>query len=179
MIRRPPRSTLFPYTTLFRSVSGGYGETYAYNAAGQAEKHTITGGVSQTYTYGYKTDAARTPESVTVSGRSVKMQSDVSGRNTGKEIYNGAEKIAEERITYRKAGDHATNMPCTVWFGDKTNGKYQVKESVRYAYDNMGNIEKVYENGELAVRYQYDDPSEKNGQKKVPEAMLRGPSFNQ
>src|SRR5690349_24234536 len=25
MIRRPPRSTLFPYTTLFRSVMGGYG----------------------------------------------------------------------------------------------------------------------------------------------------------
>src|SRR3712207_8427457 len=25
MIRRPPRSTLFPYTTLFRSVSGGGG----------------------------------------------------------------------------------------------------------------------------------------------------------
>src|SRR5256885_13040699 len=25
MIRRPPRSTLFPYTTLFRSVSGRFG----------------------------------------------------------------------------------------------------------------------------------------------------------
>src|SRR3712207_9325239 len=24
MIRRPPRSTLFPYTTLFRSANGGY-----------------------------------------------------------------------------------------------------------------------------------------------------------
>src|SRR5258708_21013770 len=24
MIRRPPRSTLFPYTTLFRSLSGGH-----------------------------------------------------------------------------------------------------------------------------------------------------------
>jgi F0F1-type ATP synthase beta subunit len=24
MIRRPPRSTLFPYTTLFRSVEGEY-----------------------------------------------------------------------------------------------------------------------------------------------------------
>src|SRR5688572_32371017 len=24
MIRRPPRSTLFPYTTLFRSVNGGH-----------------------------------------------------------------------------------------------------------------------------------------------------------
>src|SRR3712207_7287317 len=25
MIRRPPRSTLFPYTTLFRSIYGGWG----------------------------------------------------------------------------------------------------------------------------------------------------------
>src|SRR5260370_23815405 len=29
MIRRPPRSTLFPYTTLFRSDSGGTGERAA------------------------------------------------------------------------------------------------------------------------------------------------------
>src|SRR5690349_23439985 len=27
MIRRPPRSTLFPYTTLFRSVHNGYDDT--------------------------------------------------------------------------------------------------------------------------------------------------------
>src|SRR5688572_32308211 len=27
MIRRPPRSTLFPYTTLFRSVGGSWGIT--------------------------------------------------------------------------------------------------------------------------------------------------------
>src|SRR3712207_8887486 len=27
MIRRPPRSTLFPYTTLFRSMFNGYGHT--------------------------------------------------------------------------------------------------------------------------------------------------------
>src|SRR2546430_5509792 len=27
MIRRPPRSTLFPYTTLFRSAAGGRGGT--------------------------------------------------------------------------------------------------------------------------------------------------------
>src|SRR3712207_7471216 len=27
MIRRPPRSTLFPYTTLFRSQKGGTGKT--------------------------------------------------------------------------------------------------------------------------------------------------------
>src|SRR5947209_16243865 len=29
MLLRPPRSTLFPYTTLFRSVLGGEGETVA------------------------------------------------------------------------------------------------------------------------------------------------------
>src|SRR5256885_5259728 len=28
MIRRPPRSTLFPYTTLFRSVSPGAGDAW-------------------------------------------------------------------------------------------------------------------------------------------------------
>src|SRR2546430_9339173 len=29
MIRRPPRSTLFPYTTLFRSLSGSIGDVVA------------------------------------------------------------------------------------------------------------------------------------------------------
>src|SRR3712207_8423894 len=56
MIRRPPRSTLFPYTTLFRSTTGaiGYvdfsdakasGLSYAQvkNAAGQYKEPTIEG----------------------------------------------------------------------------------------------------------------------------------------
>src|SRR2546430_8920881 len=30
MIRRPPRSTLFPYTTLFRSLSNQYNRGYFY-----------------------------------------------------------------------------------------------------------------------------------------------------
>src|SRR3712207_7930829 len=32
MIRRPPRSTLFPYTTLFRSQSSGYRDAYRSTA---------------------------------------------------------------------------------------------------------------------------------------------------
>src|SRR2546426_12006497 len=32
MIRRPPRSTLFPYTTLFRSVTGARNDGQALNA---------------------------------------------------------------------------------------------------------------------------------------------------
>src|SRR2546430_9926178 len=33
MIRRPPRSTLFPYTTLFRSVQDGAGVTHREHVA--------------------------------------------------------------------------------------------------------------------------------------------------
>src|SRR3712207_981714 len=36
MIRRPPRSTLFPYTTLFRSVPSGASPTKAGAAVGEA-----------------------------------------------------------------------------------------------------------------------------------------------
>src|SRR3712207_9392310 len=41
MIRRPPRSTLFPYTTLFRSDI----ELGALGAAGEAEDHDHARGV--------------------------------------------------------------------------------------------------------------------------------------
>src|SRR6266487_3486022 len=46
MIRRPPRSTLFPYTTLFRSVPGGAQETsglpiaHLADLADRSEEHT-------------------------------------------------------------------------------------------------------------------------------------------
>src|SRR5260370_28875910 len=36
MIRRPPRSTLFPYTTLFRSVGGSSGPQLKFNGMGVA-----------------------------------------------------------------------------------------------------------------------------------------------
>src|SRR2546429_6283591 len=38
MIRRPPRSTLFPYTTLFRSLFKGV-RTYTLTPAGNATTH--------------------------------------------------------------------------------------------------------------------------------------------
>src|SRR2546430_5953376 len=52
MIRRPPRSTLFPYTTLFRSIIGRYanrighaeftldGKTYKLAKNNRSEEHT-------------------------------------------------------------------------------------------------------------------------------------------
>ena len=44
MIRRPPRSTLFPYTTLFRSVGsfdGGFGASYLARSVGQKKAREI------------------------------------------------------------------------------------------------------------------------------------------
>src|SRR2546421_4376386 len=39
MIRRPPRSTLFPYTTLFRSQRAGIGARHVKHAAARADGH--------------------------------------------------------------------------------------------------------------------------------------------
>ena len=137
-------------------VSDGYGENIEYDEVGALKKRTIVGSVSQVYNYTYKTDSERAIESIAFDNVNVKPKLDIFDRNKGKEILFNNAKIAEENISYRKVGDHATQMPSTIWFGDKANGSYQVKDSVRYAYDKMGNIEKVYENGELAIRYHYD-----------------------
>src|SRR5258708_31824202 len=50
MIRRPPRSTLFPYTTLFRSLlrghdrHGHFGEIVAHQVVDGAAAHELRGG---------------------------------------------------------------------------------------------------------------------------------------
>src|SRR3989454_9298726 len=41
MIRRPPRSTLFPYTTLFRSVLAPLVETYGVSGAEGPVRETV------------------------------------------------------------------------------------------------------------------------------------------
>src|SRR2546426_1336569 len=43
MIRRPPRSTLFPYTTLFRSGGPRPARAQARRSAGRRRHHSITG----------------------------------------------------------------------------------------------------------------------------------------
>src|ERR1043165_261323 len=44
MIRRPPRSTLFPYTTLFRSVGAADHDVGVLSEHGQRVDHGIGGG---------------------------------------------------------------------------------------------------------------------------------------
>ncbi|MBO5045449.1 MAG: RHS repeat-associated core domain-containing protein, partial [Clostridia bacterium] len=81
---------------------------------------------------------------------------DILGRNKGKEISGADGKIVGEYVYYRKVGDHATNMPSAVYFGNTQSGTYVIRDNVKYEYDKSGNICKIFENGALAVRYEYD-----------------------
>src|SRR5258708_13425145 len=49
MIRRPPRSTLFPYTTLFRSVSDATGETLTTVARAATAQYSKVWAVEHVY----------------------------------------------------------------------------------------------------------------------------------
>ena len=133
-------------------------ESYAYNDHGQTATKSLTGGVNQAYGYFYKDNAARDLDYMALpNGLQYHPQKDVNGRNTGKELTDGnGNRKYGEYIYYRKVGDHATNMPSSVYYGMTTNGKYVIGENVKYSYDEMGNISKVFENGAMSVRYTYD-----------------------
>ena len=161
--------TTYTYTTdgtkKLLSVEVGAGtnvsvlkEEYTYNDYGQTATKSLSEAVSQTYVYAYKDNAARDLDYMTLpNGLKYYPQKDVNGRNTGRELTdtNGNRKYGEY-IYYRKVGDHATNMPASVYYGMTKNGKYVIGENVKYSYDAMGNISKVFENGTMTVQYTYD-----------------------
>ena len=132
----------------------GYYEGYGYDEFDNTVKNKfiIADTLSQTYTYTYKDTANKALESISVGGNTVRPNIDALGRNTGKVIEVGENKIAEEKITYVKFGDHATNMPSNIRFA--TNGVFN--SSMQYRYDCMGNIVEIFENGRTVCRYEYD-----------------------
>ena len=102
-----------------------------YNDYFELTQKTLSGAVDQAYTYAYKDNAARDLEYVGIDSYKFYPLSDVNGRNTGREIVNGTAKLAAEYITYRKVGDHATNMPASVWFATGTGvGAYAIREGM-------------------------------------------------
>src|SRR5947209_9497809 len=50
MTRRPPRSTLFPYTTLFRSLDESFGKQQILKTQEKIRDFTLGAGVSEFYT---------------------------------------------------------------------------------------------------------------------------------
>ena len=131
-----------------------YTENYSHDELYNTLKtKTIFGdGFHHHYGYTYKSTADKALESITVDDTVVRPQVDALGRSTGKTIEADNAKIAEEKISYVKFGDHATSLPSTVRFAE--NGVF--RENIQYRYDNMGNIIEVFENGRSACRYEYD-----------------------
>ena len=133
-------------------------EEYGYDGYDKLIQKSLTGAVTQTYAYHYRTDAKQSLEYAELPDNvRAYPQTDKLGRNTGKELTDlaGQRKFGEY-VYYRKVGDHATNMPSAVYFGGVQNGKYVIRDNVKYQYDARGNICKIFENGALAVRYEYD-----------------------
>ena len=60
------------------------------------------------------------------------------------------------RLAHIELGDHATNMPSTIRYGNTYDGKFVLCNSLKYAYDSAGNITAIYEQGILVVTYAYD-----------------------
>jgi len=134
-------------------------ETYTYNEYGQLDSKTVSvdNAVVQEYAFEYKNNAARELESITLPNDLVyKPQRDVNGRNTGKLLEDSGGTLFGEYITYRKVGDHGTNQVSAVRYGTRKDGKLQLSEGIKYAYDKNGNIEKIYGKGGLTTKYTYD-----------------------
>src|SRR3712207_9402274 len=96
MIRRPPRSTLFPYTTLFRSlllVRRGERTTVEVPIVVVGEPGVDAIPNHQLNTVAIEADATRLPETIEV---------DVTGRTAGQNITAG-----EDRKSTRLNSSHA------------------------------------------------------------------------
>src|SRR5260370_9598104 len=86
MIRRPPRSTLFPYTTLFRSLSlGDHVETFSYSIAdGHGDVSTSTLAITvhiapEAVTATADTNAVTEDSTLTVSAADGVLANDLHG----------------------------------------------------------------------------------------------------
>ena len=131
-----------------------HSEAFTYDEQDNTlDSKTVTvNGITHTYEYGYKPTADKALDSISVDGKTVRPNTDALGRNTGKTIEIDNNKVAEEKVSYAKFGDHATSLPSNVRFA--ANGVFN--ESIQYKYDSMGNIIEVFENGRSACRYEYD-----------------------
>ena len=60
--------------------------------------------------------------------------------------------LYSKHFNYLQKGNYTSNLVASEWFGK--NGI--VKDSIKYSYDQNGNIIKVFENGELIQSFEYD-----------------------
>ena len=146
--------------TLKKVDSDTINESYEYDKFGKvvqkALEVNLNGTSSYTYDYSYSDCSKHIPQSVTVNNQlRVSQKTDALDRVTKKEYEFNNVPFANSRIVYLKKGDHATSIPSALYFDRIVNNK-TVTDSLKYHYDKLGNVSKVYENGILKTRYAYD-----------------------
>ena len=136
-----------------------YSQTYTYTANGKISCETINSTTNPRAMYNqYTYDILGNLKEYTYvnDGTTHKLKTDCLGRNRGKTISNYVEDIYSEDITYLKNGDHATKLPVAIQYSKKNGEALILGDNIRYKYDKMGNITKIYENGVLTVEHKYD-----------------------
>ncbi len=153
--------TTYGYTyneaDLLQSYTGKeHTEQYTYTPTGKVAS-VEHGRETLTYNYSYAPTAEEKLNVINIPQIDMTFypRTDVLGRSTGRCIRLRDDEVIEETISYRKVGDHATNMPVSMTYTDRVDTTV-IQTCVHYDYDANGNISRVYEDDELMVRYFYD-----------------------
>ena len=127
-------------------------EVYDYNKYGDLEKTTITGEVSQTYSYGYEDKFSRRCNSITVGDISIDIERDGYNRTTTKKVTLNGKNLYNKRYTYQSAVN-LTNKVITV--NNFILGK--IKYRLFYHYNQItGQLEEIeYPLKGNSIKYQY------------------------
>ena len=132
-----------------------YTENITYDSFGNV--NTISNSENQAYSYTYKDDSTRQLEKTQIFGYGIYPRTDCNGRNIGKEILCEGSPCHAEKIDYLKVGDHTTNFPSRITYANNDSAALgNITMTLKYSYDNMGNVSKIYKNGLLTTRYTYD-----------------------
>src|SRR2546423_8820032 len=107
MIRRPPRSTLFPYTTLFRSDGDRLGGAAAVHRAGVV----VVAGVD-----GLEVEGAGRVELVRLGVRNGAVDEGVGGRRQVGELA-GAVVVGEEEVVDARSDEHTPDLQSLPYLG--------------------------------------------------------------
>src|SRR2546427_9622609 len=99
MIRRPPRSTLFPYTTLFRSRGQG---RRPFSPHGQGAVHQVHGGLLQTRSEEHTSELQSQSNLVCrlLLEKKKKNRTDENRARAGRILKQERDVLLVQRITY-------------------------------------------------------------------------------
>ena len=132
-----------------------YTESITYDDFGNVT--TVCNSENQAYAYTYKDDSTKALEKTVIYGYNIYPNTDCNGRNIGKDIQCNGSSISKQKIEYLKVGDHTTNFPSRITYANNDSAALgNITMSIKYSYNNMGNVSKIYKNGLLTTRYTYD-----------------------